>query len=331
MLSRREVARAIAALAVGVPLSAFAQQSPAKIARIGYLEASLPQNGTSRFLEDFRRGLRDLGYVEGRNIRLEVRFGEGKLERLPALAAELVRMNVDVLVAVTSPSVIAAKQATQAIPIVMPLSSDPVGDGLVASLARPGGNITGLSLMSPELSAKRLQLLKESFPRVTRPVAVLWNPDYVGMAARFRQAQGAAPAIGVGLRSVEIRDSRELERALENMDREKPEALVILADPLTQSQRLRIVEFAAEERLPAMYETSQFVEAGGLMSYGPNTDDLLIRAATYVDKILRGAKPGDLPIEQPATFELVINLKTAKALGVTIPPAILYQADRLIQ
>jgi len=291
----------------------------------------MPQNGTTAFLEDFRQGLRELGYVEGKNIQLEVRWGEGKLDRLPALADELVRLDVAAIVAVNSPSVVAARHATRTIPIVMPLSSDPVGDGLVASLARPGGNITGLSVMSPELGQKRLQLLKESFPRISRPVAVLWNPDYIGMEARFRQAQNIAPTFGLGVRSVEVRDSRELERALETMDRERPDALLILSDPLTTSQRLRIVEFAAAERLPAMYEVSQFVEVGGLMSYGPNVDQIVRRAAIYVDKILKGAKPADLPIEQPATFELVINLKSAKALGFTIPQSILLQADRVIE
>ena len=313
------------------PLTGFPQGSMPKVPRIGYLQASMPQNGSTPFLEDFRQGLRELGYVEGKNVQLEVRWGEGKLERLPALADELVRLNVDVIVAVNSPSVVAARQATRTIPIVMPVSSDPVGDGLVASLARPGGNITGLSVMSPELGQKRLQLLKEAFPRLSRPVAVLWNPDYVGMAARFRQAQGVASAVGIGVRSVEVRDSRELERALQAMDRERPDALLILADPLTTSQRLRIVEFAAEERLPAMYEVSQFVEVGGLMSYGPNVDQIVRRAAIYVDKILKGAKPADLPIEQPATFELVINLKSAKALGITIPQSILLQANRIIE
>jgi putative ABC transport system substrate-binding protein len=186
-------------------------------------------------------------------------------------------------------------------------------------------------MMAPELGAKRLQLLKEVFPNVVRPVAVLWNPDYVGMAARFRQTQGAAPAAGMDVRSVEVRDSRELERALETMDHEHPEALVLLVDPLTLSQRVRIVDFAREERLPAIYEVSQFVEAGGLMSYGPNRDDLFRRAATYVDKILKGANPADLPIEQPAKFEFVINLKAAKALGITIPQSVLLQADRVIE
>jgi putative ABC transport system substrate-binding protein len=329
MVSRRRFGLSLCAL-VAVPAMARAQAQTARIPRIGYLQAVVPQNGTSPLLEDFRQGLRDLGYAEGRNIELEIRWGEGHLERLPALAADLVRLNVDVIVAVNSPSVLAAKKATRTIPIVMPLSSDPVGDGLVASLARPGGNITGLSLMAPELSAKRLQLLKEAFPKL-RPVAALWNPDYVGMAARFRQTQGAAPSVGMEVRSVEIRDSGELERALAELDRDRPGALLLLADPLTLSQRLRIVEFAAEQKLPAMYELSQFVDAGGLMSYGPNIDDIVRRSATYVDRILKGAKPADLPIEQPAKFELVINLRTAKAMGIAIPQPVLLQADRVIE
>jgi putative tryptophan/tyrosine transport system substrate-binding protein len=330
MTSRRQICTALGALLLAAPV-AFSQAPQTRMPRIGYLQPIAPQNGSSPFLEDFRQGLRELGYVEGKNVQLEIRWGEGKLERMPALAAELVRMKVDVIVAVSSPSVMAAKQATLTIPIVMPISSDPVGDGIVANLARPGGNITGMSVMAPELSTKRLQLLKEVFPKQVRPAAVLWNPDYAGMAARFRQLEGAAPAVGMNVRSVEIRDSRELERALESLDRERPDALVLLADPLTLSQRLRIVEFAAEARLPAIYEMSQFVEAGGLMSYGPNLDELVRRSATYVDKILKGAKPGDLPIEQPAKFELVINLNSAKALGIAIPKSVLLQADRVIQ
>jgi putative ABC transport system substrate-binding protein len=329
-MSRRQLAISLGALVLAAPLVAFAQQTPARIPRIGYLQAVVPQNDSSPFLEDFRQGLRDLGYVEGKNVELEIRWGEGKLERLPALATELVGLKVNVIVAVSSPAVLAAKQATRTIPIVMPLSSDPVGDGLVTSLARPGGNITGLSMMAPEVGAKRLQLLRDVVPRV-RPVAVMWNPDYTGMVARFRQTQGAAPSVGMGVRSVEVRDSRELERAIETMDHERPDALVLLVDPLTLSQRLRIVEFAAESRIPAIYESSQFVEAGGLMSYGPNSDELVRRSATYVDKILKGAKPADLPIEQPAKFELVINLKTAKALGITIPQSVRLQADRVIE
>jgi len=331
MVSRRQLAASLGAVVIAIPLSTLPQPRAAKIPRIGYLQAVAPLNDSSPFLEDFRQGLRELGYVEGKNLQLEVRWGQGKLETLPALAAELVRLKVDVIVAVSSPSVVAASHATRTIPIVMPLSSDPVGDGLVTSLARPGGNVTGLSMMAPELGAKRLQLLREVLPNLSRPIAVLWNPDYVGMVARFREAQGAAPSIGMGVRSVEVRDSRELERALETMDRDRPDALLLLVDPLTTSQRFRIVEFAAQERLPAVYETSQFVEAGGLMSYGANLDDLVRRAAGYVDKILKGARPGDLPIEQPAKFELVINLRTAKALGLAIPQSVLVQADRVIE
>jgi ABC-type uncharacterized transport system substrate-binding protein len=331
MVSRRQLVIALGSAVLAAPPTLFAQQQQAKAPRIGFLHPAVPQNNTSPFLEDFRDGLRKLGYVEGKNLQLEIRWGEGKLERLPALAAELVRLNVDVIVAMTSPSVLAAKQATRTIPIVMPLSSDPVADGLVASLARPGGNITGLSMMAPELGAKRLQLLKEVFPNLLRPIAVIWNPDYAGMVARFRQTELAAPAAGMGVRSVEVRNSGELERALETMGRDRPDALVLLADPLTLSQRLRIVEFAAEARLPAIYEHSQFVEAGGLMSYGPDVSELIRRAATYVDKILKGAKPADLPVERPTKFELVINLTSAKALGITIPQSVLLQADRVIK
>jgi putative ABC transport system substrate-binding protein len=327
MTSRRQVV-----LSLGASLLCFARvvvAQPAR-ARVGFLQPVVPQNGTSEFLEDFRRGMRELGYVEGKNYELVIRWGEGKLERLPALAAELVRLKVDVIVAVTSPAVWAAKGATKTIPIVMPLSSDPVGDGLVASLAHPGGNITGLSVMTPELMGRRMQLLKEVFQKPGRPVAVMWNPDYTGMRARYREAEGAAPSVGFVLRSVEVRDSSELEHALASLDHERPDALLLLADPLTMSQRLRIVEFATQERLPAMYEVRQFVDAGGLISYGPNTDDIVRRCASYVDKILKGAKPGDLPIQQPEKFELVINMRTAKQLGVTIPQSVLVQADQVI-
>ena len=305
-------------------------QRPTSIARIGFLHPASAQ-GFDVLLQAFRDGLRELGYVEGKNIQVEVRWGEGKLERLPALAAELVQLKVDVIVAASSPSVVAASQATRTIPIVMPVSSDPVGDGLVASLARPGGNITGLSMMSPELGEKRIQLLKEMFPKVSHAMAVLWNPDYVGMRARFEQARVAAPAVGLTVRSVEVRDTRELDAAFEAIVREHPEALLLLADPFTISQRSRIVEFAAEQRLPAIYESSNFVDVGGLISYGPSISDQYRRAATYVDKILRGAKPADLPIEQPTKFELVINMRAAKALGIKIPESILLRADKVIE
>jgi putative ABC transport system substrate-binding protein len=315
--------------AFAAPLASFAQQ-PAKIARIGFLHPASAQ-AAAIHLQAFRDGLRELGYVEGKNLQLELRWGEGKLERLPALAAELVQLKVDVIVAASSPSVVAARQATRTIPIVMPLSSDPVGDGLVASLARPGGNITGLSVMAPELGEKRLQLLKEMFPKVSHAMAVLWNPAYVGMRARLEQAQVAAPAVGLTVRSMEVRDTRELDVAFEAIIREHPEALLLLVDPFTRSQRSRIVEFAADQRLPAIYESSEFVDVGGLISYGPNISDQFRRAATYVDKILRGAKPADLPIEQPTTFELVINMRAAKALGIKIPDSILLRADKVIE
>jgi ABC-type uncharacterized transport system substrate-binding protein len=330
MFTRRHLLMRLLAIALPMRGKAFAQQ-PAKIFRVGYLQAATTQNGASPFFDAFRQGMRDLGYVEGRNVQIEVRSADGRLDRLPALAKELVNLNVDVIVAVASPSVIAAKEATRSIPIVMPLSSDPVGDGIVASLARPGGNVTGFSVMAPELGDKRLQILKDLFARPIGPLAVLWNPAYVGMKARFRQTERAAPAIGLGVRSVEVRDSLELELALKNLDQNRPDALLLMADPLTLSQRIRIVEFAAQERLPAIYESSQFVDAGGLISYGPNANDLFRRAAGYVDRILRGAKPADLPIEQPSKFELVINMKTAKSLGITIPPKILMQADRVIE
>ena len=330
MNTRRRLVLALIAGALAAPVASFAQQ-PARIARVGFLYPGFPDGVGSVGLRALRDGLHELGYVEGKNLQLELRWGEGKIERLPALAAELVQLKVDVIVAATSPSVVAARQATRTIPIVMPTSSDPAGDGLVASLAHPGGNITGLSIMSPELGEKRIQMLKELFPRVSHPMAVLWNPDYVGMRARFEQARVAAPAVGLTVRSVEVRDTRELDAAFEAITREHPEALLLLVDPFTFSQRSRIVEFAAEQRLPAMYETSDFVDAGGLISYGPVVADQYRRAAAYVDKILRGAKPADLPIEQPTTFELAINMKAAKALSIKVPESILLRAAKVIE
>jgi len=330
MTTQRRFVLALIAGALAAPLASFAQQ-PARIARIGFLHSASPEGVGDVHLQAFRDGLRELGYVEGKNLQLELRWGEGKLERLPALAVELVVAKVDIIVAVTSPSVAAADQATRTIPIVMPLSSDPVGNGLVASLAHPGGNITGLSQMAPELGEKRIQLLKEMFPKVSHAMAVLWNPAYIGMRARFEQAQVAAPAVGLTVRSLEVRDTRELDAAFQAILREHPEALLLLVDPFTISQRRRIVEFAAEQRLPAIYESGDFVEVGGLISYGPNISDQFRRAATYVDKILRGAKPADLPIEQPTKFELEINMSAAKALGIKFPDSILLRADKVIQ
>ena len=323
MLVRRRLLLALAASAL--PLPASAQQK--KMFVIGYLAPIVPPDPR---LDAFKQGMRDLGYIEGRDYRLELRWGEGKLERMPALAAEMVKLKPDVIVARSSPSVLALKKATSTIPIVMPVSSDPVGDGIVASLARPGGNITGLSQMAPELAAKRLQLLHDVIAKRSGRVSVLWNPAYTGMAARFRETKVAGPNMGMDVRSVEIRDAREMEAAFEAITRDPPMALVLLVDPLTYSMRARIVEFARERRIPTIYETRDFADAGGLISYGPNTDAQYRRAAYFVDRILKGAKPGDLPIEQPVKIELVVNRATARALGIAIPQSILSTADQVI-
>jgi putative ABC transport system substrate-binding protein len=330
MNASRRLFLALIASAWAAPRPSFAQHRE-RIFRIGYLLAATSGGVWAARLQAFKDGLRELGWVEGKNIELVIRSGEGDLERMPALAAEIVAANVDVIVAINSPTVLAVRHATRTIPIVMPFSSDPVGDGLVASLAHPGGNITGLSLMSPELGEKRLQLLREVFPKSARAVAVMWNPAYVGMRARFAQAKSAGPSLGVDIRSVEVRDARDLEAAFEDIAREHPDALLLLVDPLTLAQRSRIIDFAAKQRLPAIYETSDFVDAGGLLSYGPSALDQFRRTATYVDKILRGMKPGDIPIEQPAKFELILNMKTARALGITFPESILLRADRIIE
>jgi len=323
VLVRRRLLFALTASAL--PLPAYAQQK--KMFVIGYLAPVVPPD--ARF-EHFRQGMRELGYVEGRDYRMEFRWGEGKLERMPALAAEMVKLKPDVIVARSSPSVLALKKATTTIPIVFPLSSDPVGDGIVQSLAHPGGNLTGLSLMAPELEAKRLQLLHDVLAGRPGRVSVLWNPSYTGMAARFRETRVAGPNVGMDIRSVEIRDAREMEAAFEAITRDPPAGLVLLVDPLTYSMRARIVEFAREKRIPAIYETRDFTDAGGLLSYGPNSDAQFRRAAYYVDRILKGAKPGDLPVEQPVKIELIVNRATARALGITMPQSILSTADQVI-
>ena len=321
MNARRRLLIALSAAA----LPAFAQQKRMYV--IGYLAPIVPPDPR---LEAFKQGMRDYGYIEGRDYRMEIRWGEGKLERMPALAAELVKLKPDLIVARSSPSVLAAKKATTTIPIVMPVSSDPVADGIVKSLAHPGGNITGLSLMAPELEAKRLQLLHDLLSKRSGRVSVLWNPAYTGMAARFRQTQVAGPNVGMDVRSVEIRDAREMEAAFEAITRDPPAGLVLLTDPLTVSMRARIVEFAREKRIPAIYEQRDFTDAGGLISYGPNSEAQFRRAAYYVDRILRGARPADLPIEQPVKIELIVNLATARTLGLTIPQSILATADQVI-
>ena len=326
MTTRREFIATLAGGLVAAPLAAEAQQA-AKVPRIGYLFSNLAT--PSHLWEAFRQGLRDLGYVEGRNVVIEYRDAEGKLDRLPALAAELVALKVDVIVAPATPATVAAKQATKTIPIVFAVVSDPVTSGLVTSLARPGGNVTGLTVLEPELVGKRLELLKQVVPGVSR-VAVLWHPGAVGERTEkdvLKEAEAAARALGVPLQFVEARGPADFDRAFLDMTRASAGALTVLESTVFFVERRHLVDLAAKNRLPAVYGLREFVDAGGLMAYGPNQPDLFRRAATYVDKILKGAKPGDLPVEQPTKFELVINLKTAKDLGLTIPPSLLQRAE----
>ena len=324
----RRFALALAVLAA--PLAADAQQ-PDRGYRIGYIGTSpLSAPTASRDVEAFRQGLRELGWVDGRNVVIEYRYSAGRSERLPALAAELVRLKVDVIIANATPATLASKQATTTIPIVGVVLADPVGAGLVTSLVRPGGNITGLAALFPELAAKRLELLKETLPGVSR-VAVLWNAANPGNARQVEETKLAAQALGLKLQSVEVWGPDDVQGAFVAMTRTRPEALLTLADPLIFTHRTQIVDFAAKSRLPAIHPFRDFVEAGGLMAYGVDITDMNRRAATYVDKILRGAKPADLPIEQPTKFEFVINLKAARALGLAIPQSLLLRADRVVE
>ncbi len=331
MMERRTFLVMIAGGLLTAPLAAEAQQ-PGKVYRIGWLASTPPTTPEAlRVWEAFTQGLRDLGYVEGKNILIERRYSEGRFERLPELAAELVRLKVDLIVASAAPEARAAKQATLTIPIVMVAAGEAVEVGLVASLARPGGNVTGLTQMLPELTGKRLELLKEIVPKLSR-VAILWNSANPAKVPDWKGTQVAARTLGIALYPAEVRGPDDFERAFNAMSREKLDALMTLDDPLTTRYRTQIVDFAAKKRLPAVYGVSLFVaDADGLMSYGTHYPDLFRRAAAYVDKILKGAKPADLPIEQPTKFELVINLKTAKALGLTIPPSLLLRADEVIR
>jgi putative ABC transport system substrate-binding protein len=310
------------------PLATEAQP-PVKVPRIGVLATgSLP--GTLARFEPFQQGLRDLGYVEGQTIALAYRFADGKEEQLPVLAAELIALPVDVLVTAGTPAALAAKQGTARIPIIIAIAADPVGAGLVASLARPGENVTGLTDLDTELSGKRLELLKEVVPGLAR-VAILWNPANPAHRPALEESAVAARALGVQLQPVAVRSPPEFTQAFAAMSRERASALMLLADSMFASHYAQVVDLAAQSRLPTMSWSKGFVAAGGLMSYGASYPDLLRRAATYVDKILKGAKPADLPMEQPLKFELVINLQTAKALGLTIPPTLLFQADEVIR
>jgi ABC-type uncharacterized transport system substrate-binding protein len=329
-MDRRRFLASTGAVLLGAPLAAEAQPG-GKIPRIGFLVASSASDAAiARWIEAFRQGLRDLGYVEGRNIVIEYRYAGEKYERLPALAAELVRLKVDVIVSHGTPGPLAAKQATSVIPIIMTSAGDPVASGLVSSLARPGGNVTGMSLMVPELGGKRLQLLKEILPGLSR-VAVLWNAANPYNSLVVREMEATATTVGVQLQSLAVRGPDDIEDALVAAATGRAGALTVVEDPLTNTKRKQIVDFAAKSRLPAIYGIKEFVDAGGLMSYGVYFADSYRRAAVYVDKILKGAKPADLPVQQPTKFEFVINLKTAKALGLTIPPSLLGRADEVIQ
>jgi putative ABC transport system substrate-binding protein len=310
------------------PVKAQTQQPP-KVARIGWLGDSA---GTAPH-QAFLRGLHELGYVEGRNIVIEYRYAEGRLERLPALAAELVALKVDVIVGSGVSAALAAKQATATLPIVFPVAGDPVTDGLVASLAYPGGNATGLSAVGPDLAGKSLELLKQAVPALSR-VAVLWQPGFLGERmerALRKETEAAGRALGVRVQFVEARRPADLDGAFSQMNRERPGALTVWGGSVFLAERKRLVGLAAKTRLPALYVWREFVDAGGLISYGPDLADLYRRAATYVDKILKGTRPGDLPVEQPTKFELVINLKAATALGLTIPPSMLARADEVVE
>jgi len=331
-MNRRTFLGTVAGGLLAAPLAEGTQEAN-RIVRIGYLAFDLAAaNPLTR--EGFFDGLRDVGYVEGRNLLVEYRDAEGKTERFPALAAELVARKPDVIVTGGGTlAALAAKQATTTLPIVFTAVGDPVAEGLVASLARPGGNITGLSVVSPELISKSLELLKQSLPGVSR-VGLLFKPDAVPDRVakdRLKAAHVTARTLGVRLQVVEARGPEDFDRAFSEMTRARAGAVTVQATPVFDSARQRLVDLAAKNRLPAVYSYRPYVDAGGLMSYGPDLVDLFRRAATYVDKILKGAKPADLPVEQPTKFELVINLKTAKALGLTIPPSLLARANQVIE
>jgi putative tryptophan/tyrosine transport system substrate-binding protein len=310
-------------------VSATEAQQPKKVPRIGYLGNSSPALERD-FVDAFRQGLRDLGYAEGHNILIEYRWAEGRYDRFPEFAAELVRLKVDVLLTAGTPGALAVKQATQTIPIVMAVSGDAVGTGLVQSLARPGGNITGLTRMTRDLDGKRLELLKEIVPSLSR-VAILLNPANPISARGWTETQPPAKALRLKLEPVEVKAAEELEAAFAAITRQRPGGLFIIADQFLLAHRTQIIDFAARRNLPAIYPYSEFVEAGGLISYAANDPAMFRRAATYVDKILKGTKPADLPVEQPTKFEFIINLKAANQIGLTIPQSVLYRADKVIR
>ena len=332
-MRRREFIKLVGGAAAAWPLSVNAQPS-AKIPRIGLMVTGSLESLEARVqLDAFRQGLRQLGYTEGRNIAIEYRGADGRIERFPNLAAELVRLEVDLIFAANTRAALAARQATSTIPIVSAVMGDPVEDGLVASLAQPGGNVTGLTFLAPELTAKRMQLLKDALPNVSR-VAALWHPGAYGertMDDMLKATESAAQTLGVQLQLIEVRAAGELERAFSTMMKERAEALFLFPTPMLFLARRRIIELAATNRLPSVSQAREFVELGGLIAYGANINDLFRRSTVYVDKILKGAKPADLPVEQPTRFELVINLKTAKTLGIDLPLGLMIRADEMIE
>ncbi len=321
-MRRREFASLAGACALAWPLRAIAQATT-KLARIGIIDDSL-------VWDHFRQGLRDLGYVEGQNIAFEYRYSEGRFDRVGQAAVELVQRGVDVIAAFGTPPTRAAMEATQTIPIVMISVGDPVGAGLVASLGRPGGNVTGNTILGPEMAAKRLQLLGELLPTLSR-VAYLRNPVNASNSLQFDELQNAARTAGLAIVAVNVRSGEDFGGALAAMLRQRPQALMTTNDPLQQSHMTEIIEFLMRNKLPGMFQARENAAAGGLLSYGASLPDLFRRAALYVHKILQGAKPADLPVEQPAKFELVVNLKTAKAIGVTVPETFLLRVDEVIE
>jgi putative ABC transport system substrate-binding protein len=326
------VAGVVALILALLAAALAAEAQPGKVPRIGVLlYAAAPTPGQSNpFLNAFHDGLRDLGYIEGRNVLLEYRWAGGSTQRAADLAAELVRLNVAVIMSTGTPATQVAKSATTTIPIVMTAVGDPVGSGIVASLARPGGNVTGLSLLDTDLDGKRIELLKEAVPGLTR-IAMLWSPNDPGMTLTFGRVEVASHTLRLALQSLAVRDVGEFPEVLHAAGTGRAEALIVTAQPFTIRHQMQILDVASKLRLPAIYTDRRFVDAGGLMAYGPSLVDAYRRAATYVDKILKGTKPADLPVEQPTKFELVINLKTAQVLGLTIPPSVLARADEVIQ
>jgi ABC-type uncharacterized transport system substrate-binding protein len=328
-MKRRQFITLLGGTAVAWPLTARTQQT-GKMSRIGYLGSSSPSL-EPHYVEAFRQKLRDLGHVDGENIVIEYRWAGGQDDRLPNLATELVRLEPDIIVTTGTPGTLAAMHATKTIPIVMASAGDPVGVGLVASLVRPGGNVTGFAILAPELEGKRLELLKQAVPELSR-IAILWNPSNPAIVSSFDAIETAGRALRISLDPVaEVRRADELDNAFFAIASARPHALVVLADRFLLAHRKRIVEFAAVKRLPGMYPYREYVDAGGLMSYAPSNIELFRGAATYVDKILKGAKPGDLPVQEPTRFELIVNLKNAKAIGIDVPPSLLARADEVIE